>query len=269
MFQGKLLPGTPQHWPSGPTRDALEGGGAPPPPPAGHPACAQQVPASMVFVTDSNRPQPLRQPPPIACLTASGAASEVPSLLMHPWAPHLQSGVHRVGGGAGGGGGSKSPDDSIARALRSAMPPGWHGRHHHGPGWSAADRRPHRAAHARGHGWRRPQEHDAGEVPREAPPPHQPGAHPRRRARRHRRRQRRARHPRHGFAPQRLCRCGAAIQRHLRPRAGGSSGRRTRSLAATVPVNSLGGGQQVDAAAPGASPPPAPSLPRPVGVHCA
>ena len=31
----------------------------------------------MAFVTDSNRPQPLRQPPPTACLTASGAASEV------------------------------------------------------------------------------------------------------------------------------------------------------------------------------------------------
>ena len=39
----------------------------------------------MAFVTDSNRPQPLWQPPPTACLTASGAASEVPSLLMHPW----------------------------------------------------------------------------------------------------------------------------------------------------------------------------------------
>ena len=40
----------------------------------------------MVFVTDNNRPQPLRQPPPTACLTASGAASGAPSLLMHPWA---------------------------------------------------------------------------------------------------------------------------------------------------------------------------------------
>ena len=35
----------------------------------------------MAFVTDSNRPQPLGQPPPTACLTASGAASEVPSLI--------------------------------------------------------------------------------------------------------------------------------------------------------------------------------------------
>ena len=34
----------------------------------------------MAFITDSNRPQPLRQPPPTACLTASGAASEAPSL---------------------------------------------------------------------------------------------------------------------------------------------------------------------------------------------
>ena len=59
-------------------------------PPPGRPACAQplcpcrQVPASMAFVTDSNRPQPLWQPPPTACLTASGTAFEVLSLLMHP-----------------------------------------------------------------------------------------------------------------------------------------------------------------------------------------
>ena len=38
----------------------------------------------MAFVTDSNRPQPLWQPPPTACLTAAGAASEAPSLLLHP-----------------------------------------------------------------------------------------------------------------------------------------------------------------------------------------
>ena len=65
-------------------------GGEVPPPPPGRPAYAQplsprrQVPVSMAFVTDSNRPQPLWQPPPTACLTAAGAASEVPSLLMHP-----------------------------------------------------------------------------------------------------------------------------------------------------------------------------------------
>ena len=35
-------------------------------------------------LTDSNRPEPLQQPPPTAYLIASGAASEVPSLLMHP-----------------------------------------------------------------------------------------------------------------------------------------------------------------------------------------
>ena len=39
----------------------------------------------MAFVTDSTRPQPLWQPPPTACLTASGAASEAPSLPMHLW----------------------------------------------------------------------------------------------------------------------------------------------------------------------------------------
>ena len=38
----------------------------------------RQVPASTAFVTDSNRPQLLWRPPPTACLTASGAASEVP-----------------------------------------------------------------------------------------------------------------------------------------------------------------------------------------------
>ena len=38
----------------------------------------------MAFVTDSNRPQPLWRPPPTACLTASGAPSEIPSLPMHP-----------------------------------------------------------------------------------------------------------------------------------------------------------------------------------------
>ena len=98
------------------------GGAAPPPPPLrgaqpmpSHcpPQC--QVPGSMVFVTDSNRPQPLWQPPPTACPTAAGATSEVPSLLMHPWpaptpspclsasllslafpqAQHVPRGVHR------------------------------------------------------------------------------------------------------------------------------------------------------------------------------
>ena len=73
------------------TRGADQGcigrGGRDPRPPPGSPACAQpsEVPASTAFVTDSNRPQPLWQPPPTACLTASGAASEAPSLQMHPW----------------------------------------------------------------------------------------------------------------------------------------------------------------------------------------
>ena len=51
----------------------------------------------MAFVTDSNRPQPLRQPPPTACLTASGAASEVPPLPMHRWVTPSPNG----GGGDG------------------------------------------------------------------------------------------------------------------------------------------------------------------------
>ena len=62
-------------------RDALEGGEVPPPPepttkalcqppppraPSPRPPLSpwQQVPASMAFVTDSNRHQPLWQPPP-------------------------------------------------------------------------------------------------------------------------------------------------------------------------------------------------------------
>ena len=50
-----------------------KGGGTRPPPP-GRPAYAQplspsrQVPASMAYVTDSNRPQPLWHPPPTASL---------------------------------------------------------------------------------------------------------------------------------------------------------------------------------------------------------
>ena len=59
------------------------GGGLPPPPPfqGARPAPSLRpttVPlmASAGFVTDSNRLQPLWQPPPTACLTASGGASE-------------------------------------------------------------------------------------------------------------------------------------------------------------------------------------------------
>ena len=43
-------------------------------------------------MTDSNPPPPLPllwQPRPTACLTATGAASEAPSLLMHPRPPPL------------------------------------------------------------------------------------------------------------------------------------------------------------------------------------
>ena len=39
----------------------------------------------MAFVTDSNRPQPLWQPPPTAYPTASGTTFEAPSLPMRPW----------------------------------------------------------------------------------------------------------------------------------------------------------------------------------------
>ena len=72
------------------------GGGVPgmhwkrPPPPSRAPSlCPPTVsltPSASFngLPTDANRPQPLRRPPPAACATASGAASEVPSLLVHP-----------------------------------------------------------------------------------------------------------------------------------------------------------------------------------------
>ena len=40
-------------------RDALEGGEVPPPPPSRAPGLCPATPASMAFVTDSNRSQPL------------------------------------------------------------------------------------------------------------------------------------------------------------------------------------------------------------------
>ena len=67
--------------------DALEGGEVPPPPSSRAPSlCPATVPRTasapvpMAFVTDSNRSQPLRQPPPTACLTSSRAASKAPSV---------------------------------------------------------------------------------------------------------------------------------------------------------------------------------------------
>ena len=62
----------------------------------------------MTFTTDSNRPQPLRRTPPTACLTAPGAASEVPSLLMHPWWGGGGGLTHNGGGNWRGKGGNPS-----------------------------------------------------------------------------------------------------------------------------------------------------------------
>ena len=63
------------------------GGGFPPAPYWAPTICPPTLPlrAPASFNGICNRPQLLRQPPPTACLTASGAASEAPSLLMHPW----------------------------------------------------------------------------------------------------------------------------------------------------------------------------------------
>ena len=59
--------------------------------------------------------QPLWRPPPTACLTASGAASEVPSLLMHPV---RVGGLRRIRRGAGGRGGL-DPKVCVTEMARS------------------------------------------------------------------------------------------------------------------------------------------------------
>ena len=86
-----LLPSvSPQRSESVPPPQGCIGRGAGIPPPSRAPSLCpttvpqRQVPALLAFVTDSNRPQPLWQPPSIACPIASGATPEVPSLLMHP-----------------------------------------------------------------------------------------------------------------------------------------------------------------------------------------
>ena len=77
-------------------RDALEGGGGGAPllqgaqPMPSH--CPPDTKCQPQFVTDSNRPQQLRQPPPTAYPTASGAASEAPALPTHPCPPPAASG---------------------------------------------------------------------------------------------------------------------------------------------------------------------------------
>ena len=61
----------------------------------------------MAIVTDSNRPQPLWQPPPTACPTASMATSAVLSILMLP---------------LGGGGGAWRPDGLLSVAGGAYCP---------------------------------------------------------------------------------------------------------------------------------------------------
>ena len=77
----------PCHPPPGHALGQGEGGNPPPLPPKGAQPLSprRQVWTSAAFVTDSNRPQPLWQPPPTACPTAAAPPPEVPSLLlMHP-----------------------------------------------------------------------------------------------------------------------------------------------------------------------------------------
>ena len=83
----------PTHPPGHPPTHWKGGGISPPTPPRGakhmpsHGPPNSKCQLQMAFVTDSNRPQLLWQPPPTAYLTTFGAASEVPSLLMHPPPP--------------------------------------------------------------------------------------------------------------------------------------------------------------------------------------
>ena len=110
-------------------RDALEGGGGGHPSPLQGPAYAQPlsperlVPVSMAFVTDSNRPQPLWQPPPTACLTASGAASEAPSLLMHLWSRVLVGAAGLIRAGDLEARRRPGPKDGLDRLTSAGAPP--------------------------------------------------------------------------------------------------------------------------------------------------
>ena len=80
----------------------------------------RQVPASMAFVTDSNRPQPLWQPPPTACLTASGA----PSLGMHPCQSPLPAGPPgRISQGFSLGRGKRCAGGGGAGGIAAPLPP--------------------------------------------------------------------------------------------------------------------------------------------------
>ena len=52
---------------------------------------------ALAFGADCNRPKSIGQPRPTACPTASGAASGVPSLQMHPWpAPMAEQAAQAV-----------------------------------------------------------------------------------------------------------------------------------------------------------------------------
>ena len=82
------------------------------------------MPASTAFVTDSNRPQPLWQPPPTACLTASGAPSETsirrPPSLTHGPRTHCKP-LHQWATigllGAGHGPAECTPRQSLGNQL--------------------------------------------------------------------------------------------------------------------------------------------------------
>ena len=75
----------------------------------------------MAFVTDSNRTHVLWQPPPTACPTASGAAPEVPSILMHP--------------GGGGGGRKSACPKNAPPAVRETVAGRWLGALEEGGGY--------------------------------------------------------------------------------------------------------------------------------------
>ena len=97
--------------------DALEGEGVPPPPlQSAQPMPSHWLPDSKRrFVTDSNRPQPLWQPPATACLPASAATTELLSLLMHPL----------------GGGGKECASSFLELMPPPAHRPAHHVRHTH------------------------------------------------------------------------------------------------------------------------------------------
>ena len=99
----------------------------------------------MAFVTDSNRPQPLWQPPPTACLTASEAALRGPFPSTAPL--HSAQVVRPYRRGAASHGPGDAPGGSGRGPRARKAPPCPRGLPGQGPGGAALQPRRPRGAH--------------------------------------------------------------------------------------------------------------------------